>query len=53
VFIRDQHLVQYFVIVLEALSKEFREGLPRRHLYADDLVMMVETKALLVEIIQK
>ena len=27
-----------FIIVLEALSREFREGLPMELLYADDLV---------------
>jgi len=40
-----------FVIVLEALSREFREGLPMELLY--DLVLMAETKELLVEKIQK
>ena len=29
-----------FIIVLEALSREFREGLPMELLYADDLVLM-------------
>ena len=38
-----------FVIVLEALSREFREGLPMELLYADDLVLMAETEELLVE----
>ena len=42
-----------FVIVLEALSREFREGLPMELLYADDLVLMAETEELLVEKIQK
>ena len=30
-----------FIIVLEALSREFREGLPMELLYADDLVVTV------------
>ena len=38
-----------FIIVLEALSREFREGLPLELLYADDLVLMAETEDLLVE----
>ena len=29
-----------FIIVLEALSREFRTGLPWELLYADDLVLM-------------
>jgi len=29
-----------FVIVLEALSRKFKEGLPMELLYADDLVLM-------------
>ena len=32
-----------FVIVLEALSREFRDSLPWEVLYADDLVIMAET----------
>jgi hypothetical protein len=40
-----------FIIVLEALSKEFREGLPWELLYADDLALLAESKAeLLVKI---
>ena len=31
-----------FIIVLEAMSREFREGLPMELLYADDLVLMAE-----------
>ena len=38
-----------FIIVLEALSREFREGLPVELLYADDLVLIEETKELLLE----
>src|SRR4030088_2680264 len=34
-----------FIIVLEALSKEFREGLPWELLYADDLVLLVESES--------
>ena len=33
-----------FIIVLEALSREFREGLPMGLLYAYDLVLIAETK---------
>ena len=29
-----------FVIVLEALSREFREGMPKELLYVDDLVLV-------------
>ena len=32
-----------FIIVLEALSQEFRTGCPWELLYADDLVIIVET----------
>ena len=35
-----------FIIVLEALSREFREGLPMELLYADDLLLMAESKEL-------
>ena len=38
-----------FVIVLEALSMVFREGLPWELLYADDLVIWAETKFELLE----
>ena len=31
-----------FIIVLEALSREFREGLPMELLYANDLVLITE-----------
>jgi hypothetical protein len=40
-----------FIVVLEALSQEFREGLPWELLYADDLALMAESKEeLLVKI---
>jgi len=42
-----------FVIVIDALSIEFREGLTMELLYAGDLVLMAETEELLVEKIQK
>ena len=42
-----------FIIVLEALSREFREGLPMKLLYADDLVLIAETKELLLEKVRK
>jgi len=47
------HCPLLFVIVLEALSREFKEGLPMELLYTDDLVLMVETEGLLMEMIQK
>ena len=34
-----------FIIVMEALSREFRKGLPWELLYADDLVLMAESLA--------
>ena len=34
---------QLFIIVREALSREFRVGCPWKLLYADDLVLMAET----------
>ena len=34
-----------FIIALEALSREFREGLPMELLYADDLVLVAEISA--------
>ena len=37
------------IIMLEALSREFREGLPMELLYVDDLVLIAETKELLLE----
>ena len=33
-----------FTIVLEALSREFRQGVPWEFLYADDLGLIAETK---------
>ena len=42
-----------FIIVLEALSKKFRKGLPYELLYADDLVLIAESEELLVEKIEK
>ena len=42
-----------FIIVLEALSREFREGLPMELLYADDLVLMAESRELLMEKLRK
>ena len=38
-----------FIIVLEALSREFREGLPMELVYEDDLVLIAETKEFLLE----
>ena len=42
-----------FTIVLEALSKEFRKGLPWELLYADDLALMAESRAELLVKIQR
>ena len=42
-----------FIIVLEALSREFREGLPMELLYTDDLVLVAETEELLIEKLRK
>jgi len=38
-----------FVIVIEALSREFRVALPRELLYADDLVVIAETEDHLIK----
>ena len=38
-----------FIIMLEAFSREYREGLPLELLYADDLVLMAESEELLIE----
>ena len=38
-----------FIIVLKALPREFREGLPMELLYADDLVLAAESEELLIE----
>ena len=42
-----------FIIVLEALSRTFRRGLPMELFYADDLVLMADTEELLLEAIKK
>jgi len=42
-----------FIIVLEALSRKFRDGLPYELLYADDLVLMADTKDKLMEKLRK
>ena len=39
----------FIILVLEALSRQFREGLPMELQYADDLVLVAETKELLME----
>ena len=38
-----------FIIVLEALSREFRGGLPMELLYADDLVLLADSMKELIE----
>jgi len=42
-----------FIIVMEALSKCFRVGLPWQLLYADDLVLIAESEEDLMEMIRK
>jgi hypothetical protein len=42
-----------FIIVMDALSSEFREGLPWELLYADDLVLIAEGETELLEKIRK
>jgi hypothetical protein len=42
-----------FIIVMEALSRTFREGLPMELLYADDLVLVADSEELLIEKIKK
>ena len=42
-----------FIIVLEALSREFREGLPMELLYAGHLVLMKKSEELLMEKLRK
>jgi hypothetical protein len=42
-----------FIIVMEALSRKFRGGLPMELLYADDLVLMAESEELLLEKLRK
>ena len=38
-----------FTIVLEALSRHFRKGLPWQLLYADDLVLLAESREILMK----
>jgi len=38
-----------FVIVMEAISREFRVALPRELLYADDLAVIAETEEELIK----
>ena len=42
-----------FIIVLEAISKDFREGLPWELLYADDLAVIAESEEELLEKIER
>ena len=42
-----------FIIVLEALSRRFRGGLPMELLYADDLVLMTGSEEMLIEKFKK
>ena len=41
-----------FIIVLAALSKKFRIGLPWKLFYADDLALMEESEEKLLEMIR-
>ena len=38
-----------FIIVLEALSREFRDGVPLEDLYADDLVIIADSRGMCQE----
>ena len=42
-----------FIIVLEALSKKFRIGLPWELFYADDLALLSESEEELLEMIRQ
>ena len=42
-----------FIIVLEALSKKFRIGLPWELFYADDLALLAESDDKLLEVIRQ
>ena len=42
-----------FIIVLEALSREFRGGLPMELLYADDLVLLADSMKELIEKVKR
>ena len=42
-----------FVVVMEALSRTFRQGLPMELLYADDLVLMADSEESLLEMVKK
>ena len=45
--------VDEWIVMMEALSREFRAGLPMKLLYADYLVLIAETKELLLEKVRK
>ena len=42
-----------FVIVMEAISREFRVALPWEQLYADDLAVIAETEEELKEVVRE
>ena len=42
-----------FVIVMEAISREFRVALPSELLYADDLAVIAETEEELKEVVRE
>ena len=42
-----------FIIVLEALSREFREWLPMELVYTDDLILIAESEELSMEKLRK
>ena len=45
--------VDEWIVMMEALSREFRGGLPMELPYADELVLIAETKELLTEKVRK
>ena len=42
-----------YIIVLEALSREFREGLPMELLYTDDLVLLADSMKELIKKVKR
>ena len=47
------HNLLLFIIMLETLSRELREGLPEELLYVDDLVLITEAEELLLKKLMK
>ena len=46
-------MVTLFIIVLEALSKKFRIGLPWELVYVDDLVLVAESEEKLLQAMER